>query len=129
MSQEVYAISNLEGYAHQIREASAKNLSENSSNDDLNEFISIGQIINMIKNECLGFDSMDRPLLDEITNEKIFENVTVWIHNVGLAKLAAKDLVECAWDNENNEMIFWAKEKIKSNDKPKSGRKNKKSQG
>lgn len=125
---EVYAITNLEGYATQMRDAAAKSLSENH-NDNLDDYISINQIVNLVKNECVGFDDEDRPLLDEDTNEKIFENTAVWIHNVGLAKLAAQDLVECAWDDKSNEMIFWAKEKRKPNAKPKSRRKNKKSEG
>lgn len=125
---EVYAITNLEGYATQMRDAAAKSLSENH-NDNLDDYISINQIVNLVKNECVGFDDEDRPLLDEDTNEKIFENTAVWIHNVGLAKLAAQDLVECAWDDKTNEMIFWAKEKRASNGKSKSRRKNKKSEG
>lgn len=125
---EVYAITNLEGYATQMRDAAAKSLSENH-NDNLDDYISINQIVNLVKNECVGFDDEDRPLLDEDTNEKIFENTAVWIHNVGLAKLAAQDLVECAWDDKANEMIFWAKEKRKPNAKPKPRRKNKKSEG
>lgn len=126
---EVYAITNLEGYATQMRDAAAKSLNENH-NDNLDDYISINQIVNLVKNECVGFDDEDCPLLDEDTNEKIFENTVEWIHNVGLAKLAAQDLVECAWDDKSNEMIFWVKEKRKSNaKKPKSRRKNKKSKG
>lgn len=128
MSQEVYAITDLEGYVSQMRDAAAKSLSDDY-NENLDEFISVGQMTNMIKNECLGFDDENRPLLDEDTNERIFENTAVWIHNVGLAKLAAQDLVECAWDNEINDMIFWIKEKAQPNAKRKSRRKNKKSEG
>lgn len=125
MSQEVYAITDLEGYATQMRDAAAKSLTD-SNEDNLDDFISIGQIINMVSEECLGFDDEDRPLLNEETNERIFENTSIWIHEVGLAKLAAKDLVECAWDDEQNEMIFWKKENEQSS-KPR--RKDKKSKG
>lgn len=125
---KVYAITDLEGYATQMRDAAARSLSENH-NDNLNDYISVNQIVNLVKNECVGFDDENRPLLDEDINEKIFENTAVWIHNVGLAKLAAQDLVECAWDDKSNEMIFWAKEKRNSNAKSKSRRKNKKSEG
>jgi hypothetical protein len=125
---KVYAITDLEGYATQMRDAAARSLSENH-NDNLNDYISVNQIVNLVKNECVGFDDENRPLLDEDINEKIFENTAVWIHNVGLAKLAAQDLVECAWDDKANEMIFWAKEKRNSNAKSKSRRKNKKSEG
>lgn len=128
MSQEVYAITDLDGYISQMRDAAAKSLSD-SEEDNLDEFISVGQMINMIRKECLGFDEEDRPLLDEEANERIFENTAIWIHNVGLAKLAAQDLVECAWDDECNDMIFWVKEKKSTNAKRKSRRKNKKSEG
>lgn len=127
---DLYAIVDLDGYATQIREAAAKSLCD-TSNDNLDEYISLTQIINMVKENCKGFDQEDRPLLDEDTNEKIFEDTAVWIHSVGLAKLAAQDLIECAWDDENNEMIFWRKETKEStqNAKPKSRRKDKKSEG
>jgi hypothetical protein len=113
MDNQVYAITNLEGYASQTREAAAKHLSENSE-ENLDIYISITQIINLIKEKCLGFDDQNRPMLDENINEEIYETIIVWIHNVGLAKLAAQDLVECAWDDKTNEMIFWPKEKKKT---------------
>jgi hypothetical protein len=46
-------------------------------------------------------------MLDENANGEIFEQTCVWIHNVGLAKLAAQNLVQCAWSDEDNTMIFW----------------------
>jgi len=125
MQEEVYAITDLNGYTLQIREAAANNLTENgASNDDLDSYISIGQMINLVKNKCLGLDDNSRPMLNETVNRQIFEEVSVWIHNVGLAKLAAQDLVECAWDDEINEMVFWHKE-IPKNDKSKPKRKRK----
>jgi uncharacterized protein len=133
---EVYAIVDLQGYASEMREAAAKSLSDNY-NENLDDFISINQMINLVKNECVGFDNKDRPLLNENTNEKIYESTVTWIHNVGLAKLAAKNLIECAWDNQTNEMIFWANKEInkiskpkrKSNDKSSKPRNKKKDQG
>jgi hypothetical protein len=97
----------------------------------LDEYITLNQIINLVNTKCIGFDNENRPLLDDNTNESIYEDTAIWIHNVGLAKLASQDLVECAWDNEINEMIFWAKETKKNNhDKQrKPRRKNKKSEG
>jgi len=124
MSEEVYAITNIEGYVTQMREAAAASISENSSQDDLNDYISIDQMIGLVKTNCIGYDNQNHPLLDEETNQKIFEEATTWIHNIGLAKLAAQDLVECAWDDELNEMVFWHKETPK-NDKPKRKRKRK----
>jgi hypothetical protein len=124
MSEEVYAITNIDGYISQMREAAANSISENSSNDNLDHYISLNQMIGLVQSNCLGFDENQHPLLNEESNQKIFEETTTWIHNVGLAKLAAKDLVECAWDDELNEMVFWHKETPK-NDKPKRKRKRK----
>ena len=127
MQEEVYAITDLNGYVSQMREAAANSISENSSNDNLDSYISVEQMIGLVRSNCLGFDDENRPLLNEESNEIIFEQTASWIHNVGLAKLAAKDLVECAWDDELNEMVFWHKETPK-NDKPKRKRKRKNSE-
>jgi len=78
----------------------------------------------LVKSNCLGYDDNQYPLLNEDRNQKIFDEATIWIHNIGIAKLAAQDLVECAWDDELNEMVFWQKETPK-NDKPKRKRKRK----
>ena len=124
MSEEVYAITDIDGYVSQMREAAANSISEDSSNDNLDHYISLNQMVGLVKSNCLGYDENDYPILDEKTNQQIFEEATIWIHNIGLAKLAAKDLVECAWDDELNEMVFWHKEAPK-NDKPKRKRKRK----
>jgi hypothetical protein len=124
MSKQVYAIVDVQGYVTQMREAAAANISENSHSDHLDAYISIDQMIGLVKSNCLGYDDNDHPLLNEKTNQKIFDEITIWIHNIGLAKLAAQDLVECAWDDELNEMVFWQKE-IPKNDKPKRKRKRK----
>lgn len=104
--KDVYAIINVNEYAKEIRHAAAQCLSENNT-DNLDDYISLGQINNLIKQQCLGYDDEDRPLLNEKINEEIYEQIVVWIHNVGLAKLAAQGLVECAWDDESNDMVFW----------------------
>jgi hypothetical protein len=106
---EVYAIVDLDGYAAQMREAAAKSISSDNR-DNLDEYISLKQMTNLVEEFCLGHDDEDRPLLDEDTNEQIFEETAIWIHNIALAKLAAQDLIECAWDDKVNEMVFWQKE-------------------
>lgn len=107
-NEEVYAITNLTGYASEMREAAAKSFSDDCS--DIDSYISINQMINLVKSECIGFDDQDRPLLNEDANEQIYESTVTWINNMGLAKLAADGYVECAWDSDKNEMVFWANE-------------------
>jgi hypothetical protein len=126
MKQEVYAIVDLNGYVSQMREAAANSISENGHSDNLDFYISLDQMVGLVKNICLGFDDNNHPLLNEERNQQIFEEAATWIHNVGLAKLAAQDLIECAWDDKLNEMVFWQKEPAKD-DKPKRKRKRKNS--
>jgi hypothetical protein len=109
MDEKLYSIVDLEGYAKQVREAAAQTLSENN-NDNLDDYITITQLVQMVRKNCCGFDDDNRPLLNEDINEQIYDCTITWIHNVALAKLAAKDLLECAWDDKANEMVFWPKE-------------------
>jgi hypothetical protein len=108
---EVYAIVDLDGYVREMRDAAAKTLAEDHE-ENLDEFISVNQMINLVKSECIGFDDNERPMLNEDANEMIYEKTVEWIHNAGLAKLAAQGLIECAWDNNLNEMIFWSKQDV-----------------
>lgn len=119
---ELYAITDLEGYATEMREAAAKTISD-SYNENLDEFISINQMIGLVKENCVGFDDNDRPLLNENANENIYESTISWINGAGLAKLASKGLIECAWDNDTNEMVFWSNE-IKSTNSKSKGKSN-----
>ena len=89
---DVYAIVNLEGYAEEMRTAAAKTFSDTSTTE-LNEYISVKQIINLVYEKCLGFDDENRPMLNETINESIYEDISVWIHNVGLARLGVKTLL------------------------------------
>lgn len=108
MSDEIYSIINLDKYAEGIRKAAADSISEDTS-DNLDEYVTVEEVIEIIKKNCLGFDDNNRPMLGEKENNLIFEQCAEWIHNIGLSKLAAKDLIECAWDSELNEMVFWKK--------------------
>jgi hypothetical protein len=121
---EIYTIINLEDYAKEMRSSAALSICKDHS-ENLDDYISIGQMVNLIRENCVGIDDENRPLLDEDANIKIFEETSVWIHSIGLAKLASKNLIECAWDDETNQMIFWAKEQSENTNESKPKRSNK----
>jgi len=123
---EIYAIVDLDGYVREMRDAAAKTLAEDHD-ENLDEFVSVNQMINLVKSECVGFDDNDRPMLNEDANEMIYEKTVAWIHNAGLAKLAAQGLIECAWDSKLNEMIFWSNETIGNSKTPPKRKSNDKS--
>lgn len=116
--EKLYAITDLEGYAREMRGAVATTFADDCSNID--DYISMNQMMNLVKSECVGFDDENRPLLNETANEKIYESTVTWITNVGLAKLAAEGYVECAWDDTKNEMVFWANKELNSDQKIKA---------
>ena len=44
----------------------------------------------------------------EVFNDT-FDDVREWFYEAGLSKLAAKGVIECAWDDDSNQMVFWVK--------------------
>ena len=103
---ESYSVIDLEGYAKAMRGGAASSF-EKDYTENLDDFISIPQVINMIKKNNLGLDDEGNYLINEDIFEDIFENIRSWLYSVGLAKLASKGFVDCAWDNDSNEMVFW----------------------
>ena len=103
---ETYSIVDLNGYAISVREAAAKSFTETYS-ENLDEFISIEQVIGLISEHSVGTDEENNYLITEENFEQLFEAIRDRLYTVGIARLAVKGLVECAWDDETNEMVFW----------------------
>jgi hypothetical protein len=103
---ESYSIIDLEGYAKSMRDGAASSF-EKDYTENLDDFISITQVINMIKKNNLGLDEEGNYLINEEIFDDMFNEIRDWLYGVGLAKLAAKGFVDCSWDDESNEMVFW----------------------
>lgn len=119
MSDELYTIEDIDGYANSVRDGVAKSFSENYS-ENLDDFISIDQVKNLIKKNNLGTDENGNYIINEEIFENLFNELRDWMYGIALSKLAAKGLVECAWDNNQNEMVFWLSDKKNTtiNNKP-----------
>lgn len=111
---ESYSIIDLEGYAKSMRDGAASSF-EKDYTENLDEFISVGQVINMIKKNNLGLDEEGNYLINEQIFDDVFNDIRDWLYGVGLAKLASKGFVDCSWDEESNEMVFWLANKDKTN--------------
>lgn len=107
MDTNVYSIIDLDGYAVSVRDFVAKSFLDNYT-ENLDNYISIEQVKNIIIGYSLGQDEEYNYLVNEEVFNDTFEDIREWIFNVGVAKLASKGLVECAWDDDANEMVFWA---------------------
>ena len=114
---ENYSIIDLEGFAKSLRAGVASSFEENYT-ESLDRFISVDQVINLIKKNNLGKDEENNYIINEKIFDDIFNEIREWFYSVGLSKLASAGYVDCAWDNDSNEMVFWlaneAKEKISS---------------
>lgn len=104
---EIFCIMNLEKYADFVRKKAAASFSENYK-DDIDGFMTVAQAVDMVKENSLGTDEEKRYLIDDKSYEELFEAMKTRIYNAGLSKLAASGHLECAWDEEKNEMIFWS---------------------
>lgn len=107
---ETFSIIDLDSYADIVRSAVASSYSETYT-ENLDDYITIGQVKNIIETHILGFDDNDRYVINEDGFNSTFEEISVWLHEVALAKLAAQGKIECAWDDEIGDMVFWATEK------------------
>ena len=110
---EFYIITDLDGYARTIRDGAAKSFAEDYT-ENLDDFISIGQVKNLIKKMSqIDEDTGDLIITEDIYNDT-FDEIRDLIYGVGLAKLSSKGVVECAWDNNLNRMIFWLADENKT---------------
>ena len=107
---EVYSIMDMERYATSLRANAAMTYAKSDITTRLDEYITIPQVCTLIDNNIVGHDDEDRPLIDENGYNTIFEEIRIWLYNASLARLAANDEVQCAWDDELNEMVFWIPE-------------------
>lgn len=102
---DTFVINDIEKLAYSIRKNAGLTISTDA-NDNLDDFISIGQMKNLIYDYAVRTDDGDL-ILDEEGYEQIFDETSSWIINMGLAKLAGENKIECAWDDESNDMVFW----------------------
>lgn len=105
---EVFAIMNLERYALYMRKMAAMSFSESHA-ENLDDYITVNQAEAIIVEHSMGKDEEGRHLVDEDSHQRLFEAMKTRIYNCGLSKLAAGGSLECAWDDDKNEMVFWSK--------------------
>lgn len=109
---QIYSITDLDGYASSIRVSVANSFAEDYT-ENLDEYITIEQSKDIIIGYSLGQDEDGNYLIDEESFNNSFDDMREWFYEAGLSKLAAKGLVECAWDDDLNQMIFWVKDNEK----------------
>lgn len=105
--KETYLIINIEKYSEYARQEASSVFTEKE--EKLDDYITIPQVISLIKEIAIDQNEKKQYIIDEEGNEKLIEKIIKRIYNSGLSKMAAQDKIECAWDNKKNKMIFWNK--------------------
>lgn len=108
---EVHCIMNLDKYAEHVRKSSAESFAKGEKLDekeDLNDYVTIDQVRQMVAENALGMDEEGHYLINDEGYVTLVKQLKTRIYNSGLSKLAAKDLIECAWDSRKKTMIFWS---------------------
>lgn len=49
----------------------------------------------------------DEFILSEYNYDLLCDELKKWIYNSSLSAVASSGLIDCAWDDQSNEMFFW----------------------
>lgn len=101
-----YSITDLDGFAQFLRDGAARSISEGYT-ENLDEFITIDQIKNLIEQNHIGYDDDGLLQINENVFDNLFDYIRYDIYQVALSRLASNGYIECAWDDDSNEMVFW----------------------
>jgi len=104
---QVMAVVDMDAYVEEIAKAVTQEISPGTNHKDLFNYCTQEQIVGMIEENCLGFSEDNEPLINFEVFNTIFNSVLQRVQNGALSKLAAEGYLECAWDDEINEMVFW----------------------
>ena len=109
-----YSITDSLEFARIMRSCAAESLSEeytgeakSYTDEDLDGIVTLSQIESIISEHSLGVDEEDQEIIDTDIFNNIFDETRNLIYQSAMSQLAAKGLVECAWDEEKNKMVFW----------------------
>lgn len=105
---EHFVIKDMFRFCKAIRGEAVLSLSENiSEQTNIDEFITIVQCEEIINRKCQSHDDYGRYILNKHLYTDILYEIAEQIYQSALSKLAASDIIECAWDDNLQKMTFW----------------------
>ena len=114
---ENFAITDMIGYCHAIRMGVAEECGEDF--DDLNEFITIPQIMNIVKKLSIEINGEGIAIINSQIHNDIWDEVGCMMTNCAISKLCASDILECAWCDKIKDFVFWKKDHVENEQKNK----------
>jgi hypothetical protein len=107
--RDLYSIEDINGYCRKARLMVASVFADNVTVKEIDQYISLGQVEKFVEEFCDGHNSNGCPIVCDQIHTAICEAILVRIKNVGMAKLAADDILQVAFDEEINDFVFWEK--------------------
>lgn len=117
--ENYFIIEDLPKYIEGLRHSVADYIYPNYT-DNLDDYITLAQLQSLVLETCKDRDESDRVLITEDMNENLFITVCDWVYGVGLSRLASQNLVECAWDDKQNCMVFWSPNNVENSNESKN---------
>ena len=109
-----YIITDTEEFVHLMRSTAASSLAEEYmgktkeySDKDLDGITTLSQVESIIAEKSIEVDEESKYIINGNIFEDIFDEVRNLIYQSAMSQLAAKGYVECAWDEEQDKMVFW----------------------
>lgn len=104
-----YVITDMKRFCKKVRKAAVDILNEQANYKNMREFITLKQCKQIIENACSLGDNGSCIVNENVYDDIIF-SISKQIYQSALSKLAAQDIIECAWDDKDDKMIFWIEE-------------------
>jgi len=102
-----YIITKMEKFCKAIIREASNGLSKKHNDANINDFITIEQCRQIIEDNCDITEDTGEYTVNEKSYWSIIIEVSEQIYQSALSKLAADDIIECAWDDDTNKMVFW----------------------
>jgi len=107
---DMFKIVDMDGFAQHVIKCAAKEVGA-ANTDEVFEYITTNEVSNLIVENCSAVDKDDNILIDYEHFTDCLHAVIQRIQNSAIAQLASEGYLDCAWDDELNNMVFWLSDK------------------
>lgn len=109
---EIMLIEDLDLFLYSLRNAVSLTIAKDAVDEDaLDKYLPLTQMGKIIEDYIDGVDEeTGYPFMTDESYADMVQDVSSTFLGVCLAKLAAADLIESAWDDERGEQVFWTKD-------------------
>lgn len=106
-NNQKYSIKDINGMITHIIKEVSEYFNTNEDFQEILSYCSTNEIEVIIKDNAVGEDASGRSIITIESYNQIIDDVISRIQSAVLARLASEGHLECGWDDELNDMVFW----------------------